>query len=352
MSYRIAIQPDHIVHKNGEQQSFSARWTDLASEYGHEPLAVDAFAPGFFDDVRSCHGLMWRFGYDALSLQFAKRVLASIEHGMRLPVFPSAATAWHFEDKVSQRYLLEAVGIAAPRTWVFWREAEALAFCRLAKYPLVAKLSAGIQSNNVVLLHNATAAADLVRRMFGPGVFSIQAGSKLRHVLRHRMPALRLLAGKPLPRALQHGYFYVQEFLPDNAFDTRVTVIGNRAFAFRRHNRAGDFRASGSGRIDWDITTIDQRFVRLAYKVARRLGTQSVAIDGLYREGEPVVGEISYTYASWAVRDCPGHWVLGGDPDTGPLGWVDGQLRPEDAIFDDFMQLMAANGRAADGDPA
>lgn len=31
--------------------------------------------------------------------------------------------------------------------------------------------------------------------------------------------------------------------------DTRVTVIGHCAFGYRRYNRPGDFRASGSGRL-------------------------------------------------------------------------------------------------------
>src|SRR6185503_17089802 len=46
------------------------------------------------------------------------------------------------------------------------------------------------------------------------------------------------------------GYILLQEFLSNNKFDTRVTVIGNRAFAYRRFNRPNDFRASGSGNFD------------------------------------------------------------------------------------------------------
>ena len=40
----------------------------------------------------------------------------------------------------------------------------------------------------------------------------------------------------------RRGYVYFQDFIPDNQFDTRVTVIGNRAFAFIRKVRPGDFR--------------------------------------------------------------------------------------------------------------
>ena len=70
---------------------------------------------------------------------------------------------------------------------------------------------------------------------------------------------------------------------------------------------------------------------------------QSVAIDGLKRDGQFVVGEISYTYVSHAVAQCPGHWKLHGEPETGDLIWIEGSLRPEDAILDDFIAQLDAH---------
>ncbi|HEV2125687.1 MAG TPA: hypothetical protein VGW38_23280, partial [Chloroflexota bacterium] len=98
--------------------------------------------------------------------------------------------------------------------------------------------------------------------------------------------------------------------MPGNEFDTRVTIIGDWAFAFRRFNRPNHFRASGSGRIDWDSAQIAPGAVRLSFRVARRLQSECMAVDVLRRGEEYVINEISYTFASWAVRDCPGHWVL------------------------------------------
>jgi glutathione synthase/RimK-type ligase-like ATP-grasp enzyme len=346
MSLCIAIHPDEVVHKNGEVQSFSRRWSELAAREGVAVRAVDAFAPGIYRQLAGCDALMWRFGYDPTSLDAAKRVLTAAEHGMKLAVFPSWKTAWHFEDKVAQSYLLEAAGIPSPQTWVFWQREPALAFCHTARYPLVTKLSLGIQSNNVRLLRDADEAVHWVNRLFGPGLVSLQEPPpRVRAAARGQKQVLRTLLGRaapPLPRGIQHGYFLAQEFLPGNEFDTRVTVIGDRAFGFRRFNRPGDFRASGSGRIDWDPAAIDEQTVRLAYRVARSLDTQCVAIDGLRRGEERVVGEISYTFASWAVRDCPGHWVLHGEPESGRLEWSQGQLRPEDAILIDFLRTLRA----------
>ena len=40
--------------------------------------------------------------------------------------------------------------------------------------------------------------------------------------------------------------------------------------------------------------------------------------------------------------ECPGHCVLRGTPETRRLRWVDGQLAPEDAIFQDFVNTLSA----------
>ena len=348
VGYRIAIHPDHVRHRNGERQSFSERWTELGRQRGMDVRTVNAFGADIFDRLTDCDGFMWRFGYAPVPRLFAKRLLASVEHVLHIPVFPSSKTAWHFEDKLAQHYLLEAAGIPSPATSVFWNRDAALGYCQTALYPLVMKLSSGFQSANVRLVRTRAEAERWVSKMFGSGVTSIDpAISPLRRAARRVRGALRRLKGKSAARdldrcELQHGYFYVQEFLPGNEFDTRITVIGDRAFAFRRMNRSGDFRASGSGRIDWNAEQIDLDAVRLAYRVARQLDTQSIAVDVLRRHREPVINEISYTYASWAVRDCPGHWRLHGEPDSGRLFWVEGSTRPEDAIFDDFVSSLPA----------
>ena len=71
---------------------------------------------------------------------------------------------------------------------------------------------------------------------------------------------------------VHYRYALFQQWLPGNEFDTRITVIGNRAFGFRRFNRQGDFRASGSGNLDWDPVQVDPAFVQLAFRIAKRLG--------------------------------------------------------------------------------
>jgi hypothetical protein len=116
-------------------------------------------------------------------------------------------------------------------------------------------------------------------------------------------------------------------------YDTRITIIGNRAFGFRRWNREADFRASGSGRLDHDPSQVDLGCVELAFEVARKLGTRCMAFDIIDQDGSPVITEISWTFLASAVHACPGHWR----PD---LTWVAGQLWPQEAQVSDFVALI------------
>jgi hypothetical protein len=337
---------DHVRHANGEQQSYSARWRTLAAEAGIAVKTVDVFAHDVTRQVAGCDGFMWRPAMVPLNNRLSQQLTPAIETGLGIPVFPSWRTQWHARSKTTQKYLLEAAGVPTARTWLFWRLDEAIAFCRSATYPLVMKLSAGAQSDGVQLLRSADEAVHWARRMFGVGATQLTPQPALKRALAPQVQGLKLLLGRPVPEGLEHGYLYLQEFLPDNPFDTRVTVIGDRAFAFRRFNRPDDFRASGSGRIDWDPAAIDPGFLRLAVATARALGTQTVCLDLLYRGTERIVCETGYTYASWAVRDCPGHWRLHGAPGSGELEWRDGRLDPADAIFADFVDEVRA--RTAD----
>jgi hypothetical protein len=357
--YTIAIQPDDQLLTSGRRQSFSTRWVELARRDGHEARLVNAFDETLFDQLAGCDGFMWWFAHLPRPRNFGKRLLPAVEHGLGIPVFPAWPTVWHFDDKVAQHYLLQAAGIPTPRTWVFWREQDAHAFCRRAQYPLVIKLASGIIADNVRLLRGADEADHWVDRLFGAGVVTLEWPRPPAHrrlLARLRSAARLALTGRPpvmgtVLNDVQRGYFLVQEFLPGNEFDLRAAIIGNRAFAFRRFNRPNDFRASGSGLRDPDPAKIDVDSVRLALRVAERLGTkQSLAVDVLRRgaDGERVITEVSYYYEGWILHEeCPGHWVLHGDADTGRIEWVDRRVRPEDAIWEDFMAGLEARRTGA-----
>ena len=123
--------------------------------------------------------------------------------------------------------------------------------------------------------------------------------------------------------------------MPGNDFDTRVTVIGDRAFGAMRRNRPNDFRASGSGDCLFDSAKVDRRCVEIAFQVTDKLKTQSMAVDFLVdARGAPKICEISYCSVASPVYDCPGYW----DRD---FHWHAGHFWPQDLILEDVLGAVA-----------
>lgn len=342
-SRTIAIQPDHQKLENPESNSSSWHWSRLAAQYGYDVRLVDVRNDDIMEQLKDCHAFMWRHRHIYEDHIIARRLMPAIESGLGIPVYPDHPTAWHFDEKIAQKYLLEALGLPAPRTHLFWNRKSAEKFAGTATYPLVAKLTGGASAANVMLLKNVDEALNYIRRMFTSGAFSLNDDWGMETLsLGQRLRAARKLLTRGVHAthrkapSLQTGYVLLQEFLPDNAFDTRVNIIGNRAFAFRRFNRPDDFRASGSGNMSLDPQAIDPAMLRLAFRVSLAVGMQCLAMDGLYRNGQPVIGEIGYTFISSTVHECPGHWELCGSPEDGTLNWVEGQMWPEEAQFADF----------------
>ncbi|GJL53988.1 MAG: hypothetical protein NPIRA02_11200 [Nitrospirales bacterium] len=340
--YTIAIQPDDAPLASGRRQSFSHRWLELAKESGHEVRIVNVYdEEHFFSQLKGSEAFMWAFWNAPTSRELGKRMMAALEHVNALTIFPNWRTSWFFEDKISQRYLMEASGIPTPTTWVFWRRQDAIDFLKQAKYPIVLKLAFGICSDNVCLLHNIEEGEYWVAKLFGEGVTTLRIKEPrplFREMAARGRDAAKALLGMTPPVEntspdIQRGRILFQEFIPDNDHDLRIIVIGKRAFAFRRMNRPGDFRASGSGLIDWNPQQIDEASIRLTLNLAKKLGQQVITFDIVHRNNEPVIVEMSYYYEAWTVFQCPGHWVL----KDNALEWIEGKMKAEDAIFVDLI---------------
>jgi glutathione synthase/RimK-type ligase-like ATP-grasp enzyme len=327
---------------------FSARWIEYCKQHGIHYKIVNCFDPDILNHLSSVDGLMWHWPHYVPKYVLTARDLTHVFELMGLKVFPNTKTCWHFDDKIGQKYLLEAVGAPIVPTHVFFEPQYALEWIRHASFPKVFKLSKGSKSDNVELIHTATEANKIVKQAFSKGFNPVQevtdyfqeAGKSARNAIRNRrvievvkrMPkALMMKYKKKLLMGREIGYVYFQDFLPGNTFDTRVTVIGNRAFAFTRDIRKNDFRASGSGLIVYDRNRIDIRCITIAFDVARKVGAQSIAFDFIKDlAGDPWITEISYGYQAKAVYDCAGHW----DSD---LTWHEVHMWPQDAIIIDFL---------------
>lgn len=346
--YTVAIHPDTYGPDNSDRMT--PYWIEYLEARGCRIKTVNVYAPDILSQLQGCQGFMWRWFHGGQDAKTALRLIPVLENYMGVLCFPDVNTCWHYDDKATQAYLFQACSIPTPRTWFFTQEKEAQKWLESqAQYPLVLKLTAGAGSTNVLLLQTKYEAQAWLPLLFHKGVTQLRPDLSCKRRLKQGLKLLlqSLYSGWPDRTSgwptVHKGYALFQEFLPNNAYDTRVTVVGNRAFCFRRWNRDNDFRASGSGKIDYSLNGIDVRFIHLAFDVAKKLHLQSVAIDGLWDGNAPVVGEISYTYVQHPVHSCPGHWSLTGEPHVGELEWHGGHLWPATAMAEDFYTKLRAN---------
>jgi glutathione synthase/RimK-type ligase-like ATP-grasp enzyme len=342
----IAIHPD----KNGSW-SYSEKWGEFLQKRNIKVKYINLNKNDAIKQVKDCDGVMWRWIHAHQDKIKAYLILHTIEYCLGIPVFPNHNTCWHYDNKIAQYYIFKALDIPIPDTCVFWDIESASDWVDRTVYPIIFKLSSGAGSSNVIKVNSRQQALLLIDKMFNTGVFPLTMNEFKKEVfppksIREIINTLsRLKYGlhfglegnyPPLPAAWwlpEKGYIYFQEFIPDNSFDTRITVIGDRAFGFRRFNRQDDFRASGSGNFDVDHKKIDPNCVKIAFGISKKLDCQSMAYDFIFKKGKPVVTEMSYTYEDWAVEKCPGHWK----PD---LTWVEGNMWPEEAQIEDFIDLL------------
>lgn len=312
---RIAIH-----HRPG---SFSDRWIAYCEKNDIDFKIVNAYDSDIVEQVSDCDAFMWHHHHaNPRDVLFAKQLIFSLETA-GIKCFPSFNTTWHFDDKVGQKYLLEAIDAPLVPSYVFYTKQDALTWFDITSFPKVFKLRGGAGSSNVMMAHNKKEAIKLVNKAFGKGFPQSSISNLISEDRRkHREGKMSFAAVikdiaayylKPdsfhKENSLEKGYAYFQDFIPNNSFDIRICVVGNKAFALKRMVRKGDFRASGSGMIIYNKDQIDERCVKVAFEVNERLNAQSLAFDFVFdNNNNPLIVEISYGYATAAYDKCEGWW--------------------------------------------
>lgn len=336
-----------IIAIHSRAGSYSDRWVEYFRENNIQYKTVNCYSSDIIDRLKDCDALMWHWNqYDCKAVLFARQLIYSLER-MGLKVFPDRNTCWHFDDKVGQKYLLEAVDAPLVPTYVFYDKQEAMDWIADADFPKVFKLRGGSASANVRLVKNREDAEKLCRQAFGKG-FKPVAGyfsdyktktrklkgvSDLIEKLKRLPGSLFEIYNANIVMQREKGYIYFQDFIPDNEYDTRIVVVGDKAFGLIRYSRNNDFRASGSGAIEYKRDSIDERCVLSAFRLSEKLKTQSLACDFVFNDNELQLLEISYAYSARAYDKCVGYW----DRD---MNWHQGYFKVEDLIMEMFIESL------------
>lgn len=338
-----------IHHRKG---SFSDRWIEYLEEKKIPYVILNAFDNDIIKQIKD-NGVthfMWHFNQNYFEDMLQARTLFRSINQIGIKTLPNEESYWHFDDKVSQKYLLEALDIPLVKADVFYHQKEAEKYIENTSFPKVFKLKGGAGSINVKLIKTKQQARKLVKQAFGRGfdafdswtVFTDTIERFRRQKTLHNFLRIIKWGGKGIfvdkqykvfPK--QRNYVYFQEFIPNLTYDIRLIVIGSKCFYMKRNTRDNDFRASGSGRLEFEPGNFDTEAVDIAFKAADKLNMVSVAYDFIFNaKNQPLVVEISYGFQPYIYDQCLGFY----DKD---LKWNETEVNLEYEIIHSFLNAYS-----------
>jgi len=243
--------------------------------------------------VKQCDVLIWKPKFmGPMSSSFFKEKVFFIQYVLGKRIYPNFETIWHFDSKIAQKYIFDNSNIKTPKTYVIFDYNEAISKSMTIKYPIVLKKSNGAGSANVKLIKNKIQFQKVIIKEF---------------IFRRIMANILKFGIDPF------GYVYFQEFIKDNKRDLRINIIGDRyAVGFWRENRRNDFRASGSGKIDY-TREIPKEVIEYCARISKENKFDSMAYDVLFKDGDFVIIEMSYGFVDKAFYNASGYYELDED---------------------------------------
>ena len=316
------------------ESGFSDRWIAYCEKQHIPYKAVDCYRSDILKQLNDCDALLWHHNHAyPVDQLIAKQLLFSLEHAGKI-VFPDFHTAWHYDDKLGQKYLFEALELPFVKAWSFFSKKEAKVWVKETSFPKVFKLRRGAGSCNVFLVKNKKQARKLIRKAFGRGFRQYDAWGDIKE--NWRKLRLGKVSFKDLLKAFAHlwfpinlekaigrerGYVYFQEFIPDNTYDIRVIVIKDKAFAIKRNVRENDFRASGSGSTEYEKEHFSDEVVSMSFEMAEKMQSSCVGFDFVFDGKTPYILEVTYGFNKYVYDDCTGYWDR-------QLNWYPGPINP------------------------
>jgi glutathione synthase/RimK-type ligase-like ATP-grasp enzyme len=309
------------LERYGKISDTIQRYRDILELNNIETFYVDVNDLNFWQVIEEVDLFIFRYSVYDDQKQIAQKIIPVIQNQYNKKVFPDMNTCWAYDDKIKQAMLLQKNGFPFAASWYFFDKQKALQWLQQADYPLVFKLTSGSRSQNVLYVKDYPAAAKIVKLMFRNGVktdnirlpgSTFYKDFTIKHYLHEAACKLkRLINDEDLSSywSSQKNYCLFQKYLPNNNYDTRITIIGKRAFGVMREMRKDDFRASGSGKLIFDLKQIDIEMVKNAFNISKELGFQCMGYDFMYDDSkQPKIIEMSYTFPDIAIDNAEGYW--------------------------------------------
>jgi Glutathione synthase/Ribosomal protein S6 modification enzyme (glutaminyl transferase) len=324
-------------------------WEDYCKENNIEYELIDLMRCDAVKELAKFDVLLWHFGQYRHAEMLETRSILYTAKRMGLKVFPDFNDAWHFDDKVAEMYILQALGAPIPDSTVYYDKETLKSDVEngLISFPIVGKLRTGSGSHNVKLLKSKRDLMRYASTMFSGGfnpapsllykttsnIRSSHNKAQFMSKLKRAPEFLRTLAdARHFP--YEKDYVYLQEFIPNDGYDMKVVVVGDKCAFLVRPIRSHDFRASGGGEVLFDKKFFKKQIIESAFKVTDELGSQCMGYDYVVNNqtGEGVIVEMSYGFSHQAIMASGGYYDRN-------LEWHDEPLNAPKELLKNLIKL-------------
>lgn len=321
MKVAIGKSSTRMEHTTG----WAKPWEEYCKEQNIDYEFVDPLKGDVIEKLKGFDVFVWLFSnYNHQEMLEARNILYAAKR-MGLKIFPDFNEAWHVDDKVAEMYALKSIQAPIPKSFVYY-DIESLEDDidnGNITFPIVAKLRTGSGSHNVKLIKNKSGLLNYARRMFGrgfnpaPSLF-YKTSSNIRSSHNKQQFLAKLKRAPEFLRTLssarrfpnEKDYVYLQEFIPNDGYDMKVCVVGDKCSYFVRPVRSHDFRASGGGDIFYDKKYFNKQVIESAFKVSDLLGFQCMGYDYVVNKNknEGVIIETCYGFSHEALLLAGGYF--------------------------------------------
>lgn len=344
---KIAIVQD--TNDKIHSTNWTRPWTEYCTKHSLSYELINPYSHTLLDEIAESQVLLWHFsGYNYTEMLIARSILYSAK-AMGKRIFPDFNDAWHFDDKIAETYLLQSVDAPIPQSFMFYSLPSLKEFASSSKsFPYVAKLRNGSGSHNVKMIKNEKELLKYAQIMFSSGFSSspnllyktssnIKSTKSFKTLVNRakRIPEfLRTLRNsKMFPH--EKGYVYLQEFVPNDGYDLKIVVVGDKLSFIGRNIREGEFRASGGGDLFYDKSFVTQNVIDSAFKTSDELGFKCMGYDYVVNKntGEGIIIEISYGFSHEALLSAGGYFDRKGNWHEEPIN------APQEVIHHLILEL-------------
>lgn len=264
-----------IKSKNDIWKAFN----NILLKKNYSPTLIDPFINKELEFLlnNKWDAVIWVAKQNLKIKKLAKKILGSLDKEKNIKIYPDWNSYWHYDDKISQYFLLKRSSIPIPKTNIFYDSAEAINHINSVELPVIFKYEDGASSENVFVVKSKHKGKRKIYSTFNKGFRSI------------------------LTKKKRKKHLIIQEFQKNNSGDYRLVCYGKEILGYFRENRDNEPLASGSNKIDFK--EIPSELLTWTYDINKKLGYKVMSYDIIKgNDSDWVITEISVVYGDLKMK--------------------------------------------------